>query len=232
MNYLTDVDIYTIFLIHGYWCRDKTSKEASIPLLIPKHANSPTHYIMAGSESAKLFLNSYRVTTEHIRRYKDLPVFRNIENNFWNFLSEIRFNGKFYGLKNCEKFIPGEIFADIRSNVCETFLYRQGVKTILVKEIGYATGLNNFAGNLRGKLLFDLFSVRTIEPFYRQIIINALKNNITAIPPLEKQLGEYFITLLCGGPRSQKFYFPIFEQKLLELNKNAKFQFSVNLSDL
>lgn len=232
MSIQTEVDIYSLCLIHHLWREREADRLISIPFVFPKELNSRDEFVFSGLSAVKEHIRSYRLTIGRIKLLRGLPILKAFSSQFWDFAMQIRFKGKIRSLKDGDIFRKAEIFFELEGPAAQVFLYRQGAKTILTYETSiatFATGVKNAAGSKR---VTDLAAVRAPDLFTCLRHLGGIQTAGFDIPSLNESLTKYVVTVLAGGVESKKLFHPACFDRIQTLATRRSLNFRVNLSDV
>ena len=133
MNYnLTMLtDLYQLTMAYGYFKSKKQNNQAVFDLFYRKHPESP-FVVVAGIEQAIKYVENLKFTEDDISYLREQELF---DEDFLNFLSTIRFNGKIYAMDEGSIAFPHEPILRIEGNLIEVQL----IETTLLNIINHQT---------------------------------------------------------------------------------------------
>jgi len=136
-------DLYELTMAAGYL---KTGFDARLTFelfvrSLPPHRN---FLVAAGLDQALDFLEQVRFSEEDIRYLRAQPVFQQVGNEFFKYLSEFRFSGDVWAIPEGTVFFPGEPVLRVTGPAIEA----QIAETFLLSEINFQTMIASKAARI------------------------------------------------------------------------------------
>jgi nicotinate phosphoribosyltransferase len=123
-------DLYELTMAAGY-VQNRFDARATFELFVrrlPRHRN---YLVAAGLEQALDFLENVDFSAEEISYIRDLPIFRNVEYGFFDYLARFRFTGDVWALPEGTFFFPGEPLLRVTAPIAEAQLVETSLLSIL-----------------------------------------------------------------------------------------------------
>ena len=123
-------DLYELTMVAGY-VQKHFDAGATFELFVrhlPPHRN---YLVAAGLEQALDFLENVCFSTEEISYLRELPLFRHVESEFFNFLRTFRFSGEVWALSEGTIFFPGEPLLRVTAPIAEAQLVETSLLSIV-----------------------------------------------------------------------------------------------------
>jgi nicotinate phosphoribosyltransferase len=127
-------DLYELSMAAGY-LQTRFDARATFELFVrnlPPHRN---YLVAAGLEQALEFLEHVNFTPQEIRFLRDHPVFRNIRDEFFDYLGSFRFTGDVFAIPEGSLVFPGEPMLRVTAPIIEG----QILETYLLATLSYQT---------------------------------------------------------------------------------------------
>src|ERR1700721_2794319 len=127
-------DLYELTMAAGYF-QTRFDARATFELFVrhlPKHRN---YLVAAGAEQALEFLENVSFTTEEVEYLRRHPVFRNIHEEFFSYLTKFRFTGDVWAMPEGTVMFPGEPVMRVTAPIIEA----QILETYLLATLSYET---------------------------------------------------------------------------------------------
>jgi nicotinate phosphoribosyltransferase len=127
-------DLYELTMAAGY-LQTRFDARATFELFVrnlPPHRN---YLVAAGLEQALEFLEQVRFTPPEIQFLRDHPVFRNIRDEFFDYLAKFRFTGDVCAIREGTLVFPGEPMLRVTAPIIEG----QIMETYLLATLSYQT---------------------------------------------------------------------------------------------
>ena len=127
-------DLYELTMAAGYF-QTRFDARATFELFVrhlPKHRN---YLVAAGAEQALEFLENVSFTAEEVEYLRRHPVFRNIHEEFFSYLTKFRFTGDVWAMPEGTLMFPGEPVMRVTAPIIEA----QILETYLLATLSYQT---------------------------------------------------------------------------------------------
>ncbi len=128
------VDLYELTMAAGYF-EQKYNPKVTFELFIRELPENRNFLVAAGLEQVVEYLQKLRFSDEQIAYLKTIPNFKNISQDFFDFLKEFRFNGNLYAVPEGTVVFAGEPLIQIEASLIEA----QIVETFLLSTINFQT---------------------------------------------------------------------------------------------
>ena len=162
-NMALAVDLYELTMAAAYFDNGITHR-STFDLFIRKLPPNRGYLIAAGLEQAVHYLVNLRFSPEHIRFLREHPIFRNVSDEFFDYLREFRFTGDLRAIPEGELVFPSEPILSVTAPIIEA----QIVETYLLSVINYQTMVATKASRVvlaaRGRSVVDFGSRRAHGP--------------------------------------------------------------------
>jgi len=127
-------DLYELTMAAGY-LQTRFDARATFELFV-RHLPAQRNYLVsAGLEQSLEFLEKVRFQPEEIRFLRQHPVFRNIRDEFFDYLAKFKFNGDVWAVPEGTLVFPGEPILRVVAPIIEG----QIMETYLLATVSYQT---------------------------------------------------------------------------------------------
>ncbi len=133
-NLCLATDLYQLTMIAGYFECGKNHK-STFELFVRSLPEKRTYLIAAGLEQAIHYLRNLRFTEEYLKYLKNLSVFKNVSEGFFDYLRNFRFSGDVYAVTEGTVIFANEPIIRITAPLIEA----QIIETYLLSMINYQT---------------------------------------------------------------------------------------------
>jgi nicotinate phosphoribosyltransferase len=123
-------DLYELTMAAGY-VQNRFDARATFELFVRSFPRRRNYLVAAGLEQALDFLENVRFSGEDISYLRDLPFFRHVHSDFFDYLSRFRFTGELWALPEGTIFFPGEPLLRVTAPIAEAQLVETGLLSIL-----------------------------------------------------------------------------------------------------
>ncbi len=123
-------DLYELTMAAGY-VQNRFDARATFELFVrhlPPHRN---YLVAAGLEQALGYLENVRFSTEEITYLRNLPLFRQVRSEFFDYLEKFRFSGDVWALPEGTIFFPGEPLLRVTGPIAEAQLMETSLLAIV-----------------------------------------------------------------------------------------------------
>ncbi|MFZ0736497.1 MAG: nicotinate phosphoribosyltransferase [Candidatus Acidiferrales bacterium] len=127
-------DLYELTMAAGY-LQTGFDARATFELFVRNLPHRRNYLVAAGLEQCLDFLENVNFTTEEIQFLRRHPVFRNIRNEFFDYLARFRFTGDVWAMREGTLVFPGEPILRITAPIIEG----QIMETYLLATISFQT---------------------------------------------------------------------------------------------
>ena len=124
-------DLYELTMTAGYVEKGLTEAKASFEVFVrhlPAHRN---YLVAAGLEQALAFLENVRFSEDDVAYVRRLPLFRQLDGAFFEFLAGFRFTGDVWAMPEGTIFFPGEPLLRITAPIAAGQLVETSLLSIL-----------------------------------------------------------------------------------------------------
>jgi len=128
------VDLYELTMAAGYF-ELKYNPKVTFELFIRELPEKRNFLVAAGLEQVMEYLQNLQFTEEQIAYLKTVPNFKNISDDFFEYLREFRFNGNLYAVPEGTIIFANEPLIQIEASLIEA----QIVETFLLSTINFQT---------------------------------------------------------------------------------------------
>ncbi len=158
-----ETDLYELTMAAAYF-DNKESFEATFELFVRNYPKNRSYLVAAGLEQAVNYLTQLGFTDTEIKFLKQHPNFRNVSDDFFQYLSRFKFTGKLWALPEGTVFFPNEPILRVTAPIIEA----QIAETYLLSVINYETLIASKASRIvqsaRGKGVVEFGSRRAHGP--------------------------------------------------------------------
>jgi nicotinate phosphoribosyltransferase len=127
-------DLYELTMAAGY-LETRFDVRATFELFVRNLPRQRNYLVAAGLEQALEFLENVRFTSEEIAFLRRHPIFRNIRDDFFDYLSEFRFTGNVHAVPEGTLVFAGEPLLRVTAPIIEG----QIMETYLLATLSYQT---------------------------------------------------------------------------------------------
>ncbi len=127
-------DLYELTMAAGYF-QTRFDARATFELFVRNLPRDRNYLVAAGLEQGLEFLENVRFSAEEIRFLRGHPVFRNIRDEFFDYLGKFRFTGDVHALPEGTLVFAGEPLLRVTAPIIEG----QIMETYLLATLGYQT---------------------------------------------------------------------------------------------
>lgn len=133
-NICMATDLYQLTMVAGYFECGMNHK-STFELFVRSLPEKRSYLIAAGLEQAIHYLKNIRFTAEYLKYMKDLPVFKNVSREFFDYLRKFRFSGDVYAVPEGTIVFASEPIVRVTASMIEA----QIIETYLLSIINYQT---------------------------------------------------------------------------------------------
>jgi nicotinate phosphoribosyltransferase len=123
-------DLYELTMAAGYVQNDFEAR-ATFELFVRSLPAQRNYLVAAGLEQAVDFLERVRFSEEEVAYVRDLPFFRHVRPEFFDYLSRFRFSGDVAALPEGTIFFPGEPLLRVTAPIAEAQLVETSLLAIM-----------------------------------------------------------------------------------------------------
>lgn len=127
-------DLYELTMAAGYFELGLTDR-AAFELFVRQMPRHRSYLVCAGLEQAVSYLRNLRFSAEQIAYLRQLPVFKDISGEFFEYLRELSFRGKLVAVAEGTPLFAGEPLLRVEAPIIEA----QIVETFLLSMVNYQT---------------------------------------------------------------------------------------------
>jgi nicotinate phosphoribosyltransferase len=133
-NFALATDLYELTMAAAYYDNKETS-EATFELFVRTFPKNRSYLVAAGLEQAVDYLLKLRFKEEHINYLKKHSSFKDVSNEFFNYLRNFRFTGDVWAVPEGTVFFTNEPILRVTAPIIEA----QIVETFLLSTINFET---------------------------------------------------------------------------------------------
>ena len=123
-------DLYELTMAAGY-VQNHFAARATFELFVRSLPAQRNYLVAAGLEQALDFLERVRFSEEEVAYIRDLPFFRHVRPEFFDYLSRFRFSGDVEALSEGTIFFPGEPVLRVTAPIAEAQLVETSLLSII-----------------------------------------------------------------------------------------------------
>lgn len=136
-------DLYQLTMAAGYFCQ-RLKQVSTFELYVRRLPPQRNFLVAAGLEQALDYLENLHFEADEIAYLQSLPVFSQVNPEFWDFLAALRFEGDVWALPEGTLFFPYEPILRITAPIIQAQL----VETWLLSLINYQTAVASKAARI------------------------------------------------------------------------------------
>lgn len=130
-------DLYELTMAAGYFLAGKTDEIATFELSVRRLPDHRNFLVAAGLQQAVEYLQNLAFQQEEIDYLRSLPQFKNVPQQFFEFLLRLRFTGDLFAVPEGTPVFPNEPLAIVRAPIVEAQL----VETYLLATLSFQTSI-------------------------------------------------------------------------------------------
>jgi len=162
-NVCIATDFYQLTMAAGYFdC--KRNHTSTFELFVRKLPENRSYLITAGLEQAVHYLKNLRFTGRYLKYLKNLPIFKNVSKEFFDYLRNLHFSGDLYAVPEGTVVFANEPILRVTAPMIEA----QIIETYLLSAINYQTLVATKASRVvhaaKGKDVIDFGTRRAHGP--------------------------------------------------------------------
>jgi len=123
-------DLYELTMAAGY-VQKGIEARATFELFVRQLPPNRNYLVAAGLEQALDFLEGVRFSDADVAYVRELPVFRHVGAEFFDFLARFRFSGDVWAMPEGTIFFPGEPILRVTGPIAEAQIVETGLLSIL-----------------------------------------------------------------------------------------------------
>jgi nicotinate phosphoribosyltransferase len=123
-------DLYELTMAAGY-VQNRFDARATFELFVRNLPQRRNYLVAAGLEHALDFLENVRFSSEDIAYLRAQPFFRNVQSDFFEYLSRFQFAGDVWALPEGTIFFPGEPLLRVTAPIADAQLVETSLLSIL-----------------------------------------------------------------------------------------------------
>lgn len=127
-------DLYELTMAAAYF-ENKETADATFELFVRNFPKNRSYLVAAGLEQAADYLQGLRFKEDHINFLRRHPSFKDVSNEFFQYLKEFRFNGDVWAVPEGTVFFTDEPIMRVTAQIIEA----QIVETYLLSMINFQT---------------------------------------------------------------------------------------------
>jgi nicotinate phosphoribosyltransferase len=159
-----NTDLYQLTMAAGYFVAGKTDELATFELSVRRLPENRNFLVAAGLEQAVEFLQDLKFRCEEIEYLRSLPHFQHAPDEFYDFLSNLRFTGDLFAVPEGTPIFANEPLAIIRAPLIQAQL----VETYLLSTFAFQTTIASKAARCvlaaEGRPIVEFGSRRAHSP--------------------------------------------------------------------
>ncbi len=162
-NICIATDLYQLTMVAGYYERGMDHK-STFGLFVRNLPKNRSYLIAVGLEQAIHYLEKIRFTAEYLKYLRNLPVFKDVSKDFFNYLRDFRFSGDIHAVPEGTVVFANEPIIRVTATLIEAQL----IETYLLSTINYQTLVASKASRIvhaaRGREVIDFGTRRAHGP--------------------------------------------------------------------
>ncbi len=129
-------DLYELTMSYGYFKQNMHKEEAIFDMFFRKSVGKSAYAVVAGLEQVIDYIENLGFEDEDIEYLRSLNLF---DEEFLGFLSELKFTGEIYAMKEGEVAFPGEPLLRVKAPIIEAQLVETAILNIINHQTLIAT---------------------------------------------------------------------------------------------
>jgi len=162
-NYALLTDLYELTMGAAYWSNQITAP-ATFELYFRRLPARRSFILSAGLEQALYYLTNLRFSKEQIHWLKKQEAFRNIDDGFFEFLSDFQFSGEVWGIPEGTPVFPLEPLIQIRAPIIEAQIVETYLLAMFNMQCMIATKSSRIVRAAQGRSVIDFGTRRAHGP--------------------------------------------------------------------
>lgn len=147
-------DLYELTMAAGY-VQNCFDARATFELFVRHLPRNRNYMVAAGLEQALDFLENLRFSPEEVHYLRELPIFRHVKPDFFDYLLKFRFTGEVWALPEGTVFFPGEPLLRVSAPIAEAQLAETSLLSILHLQTLIASKAARVAAAARGRPVIE-----------------------------------------------------------------------------
>lgn len=154
-----NTDLYELTMAAGYF-DNNLNTPATFEMFIRELPDNRSYLVSAGLQQAINYILNLKFEKEDIQYLKSQSSFKHVSNNFFNYLSNMKYSGDVWAIPEGEIFFPGEPILRvtapiIQAQIIETFLLSMlNFQTLIATKSSRVVQAANFDSRKRGVMEF------------------------------------------------------------------------------
>ena len=137
-GYSLQTDLYELTMAAGYF-QNRVDLTATFELLCRNMPENRSYLVACGLEQIVDYVLNLRFSHEDIRFLKSLPVFKNVEDDFFEYLKRFKFSGNMWAMPEGEIFFAAEPILQVEAPIIEAQILETYLLSIMSIECLVAT---------------------------------------------------------------------------------------------
>jgi nicotinate phosphoribosyltransferase len=158
-----ETDLYELTMAAAYF-DNKESFEATFELFVRNYPKNRSYLVAAGLEQAVNYLTQLRFTEAETKFLVQHPNFRNVSDEFFQYLSAFKFTGKLWALPEGTVFFRNEPILRVTAPIIEAQIAETYLLSVINYETLIATKASRIVQSARGKGVVEFGSRRAHGP--------------------------------------------------------------------
>jgi nicotinate phosphoribosyltransferase len=156
-------DLYELTMAAAYFDNYETG-EATFELFVRTFPRNRSYLIAAGLEQATEYLKQLKFKEEHVDFLRRNPAFKNVSNNFFDYLMNFRFSGDLWSIPEGTVFFTDEPVLRVTAPMIEAQILETYLLSVINFETLIATKASRVVQSARGKDVVEFGSRRAHGP--------------------------------------------------------------------
>ncbi len=196
-------DLYELTMAAAYFESNQTDRIGVFEAFVRKLPRNRSYMVVAGLEQAIHYLLNIRFTEEQIQFLQSTKIFRNIGENFFNYLRNFRFTGDVWAVPEGTILFPNEPIMRIEGPIIES----QIVETFLLSTINFesliATKASRITNAAKDRKIIEFGSRRAHGP--QAALLAARASYIGGCIGTSNTLASYKLGIPAFGTMAHSF---------------------------
>lgn len=158
-----ETDLYELTMAAAYF-DNKESFEATFELFVRNYPKNRSYLVAAGLEQAVEYLTQLRFSEDEIKFLKQHPNFKNVSDDFFQYLSKFKFTGELWALPEGTVFFRNEPIIRVTAPIIEAQIAETYLLSVINYETLIATKASRIVQSARGKGVVEFGSRRAHGP--------------------------------------------------------------------
>jgi nicotinate phosphoribosyltransferase len=196
-------DLYELTMAAAYFESNQTDRIGVFEAFVRKLPRNRSYMVVAGLEQAIHYLLNIRFTEEQIQFLQSTKIFRNIGENFFNYLRNFRFTGDVWAVPEGTILFPNEPMMRIEGPIIESQIVETFLLSIINFESLIATKASRITNAANDRKIIEFGSRRAHGP--QAALLAARASYIGGCIGTSNTLASYKLGIPAFGTMAHSF---------------------------